>query len=195
VKLVLEPYGERLGATDKVSFEEAFGQGFRNGSPFEQPYIAFLSAIIGSVLLSDIAFARIIPVDRRIEYPGVWVGTFSVGVHDACRTVISGMRQIESELVISIAQQIVVFCHARVEACDDGSTEFDFFRHLRNACAHGNKFTFRPRTTGLPARWRGAEINRGYQGHKAILGLVGIPDVILLLKDIEDRLPPTAFSA
>lgn len=192
---MFEPYSKRLRATDKVDFRKAFGQGFKKGSPFEQPYKAFLSAIISSVLLADIAFGTIIPLDRRIQYPGVWVSTFIVDIHDACRTVLSGIAKIESDLVISITQQLVVFCHARVEAYDDGSTEFDFFRHLRNACAHGNKFTLSRRTVGLPARWRGAEINRGAQGHMAILGLVGIPDVILLLKDIEDRLPLTAFSA
>lgn len=191
---MVEPYGKRLGATDKVDFEKAFGQGFRKGSPFEQPYKAFLSAIIGSCLLTDVAFQRIVPAERRIQYPGVWVSEFAIRVCETCLTLFSGRRKIQSDLVINITQQLVVFCFTTVKTSDDGSTEFDFFRHLRNACAHGNKFTFRSWSTDLPARWRGAEINRESEGHTAILGLVGIPDVILLLKDIEDRLPPTAFS-
>lgn len=46
----------------------------------------------------------------------------------------------------------------------------------------------------IVAMWRGAEINRQSKDHPAILGLVGIPDVILLLKDIENRLPYKAFT-
>jgi len=189
----MEPYGSRLGAKDKDDFNECFGLGFRNGSPFKQPYKAFLSAIIGLNLLTDIAFGRLTPANGKVQYPGVWVNEFSVQIHAACQTLFSGKSTIESQLVINMCQQLVVFCHDKVKAYDDRSTEFDFFRHLRNACGHGNKFTFNDKTTGLPAKWRGAKINKELEGQYAVFGLAGIPDIIVLLKDIENRLPPKAF--
>ena len=189
-----EPYTERLTATDKVNFELAFGSAFQNGSPFEQPYKAFLAAIIGADMLIDAAFGQVTLINRQIQYPGVWVNEFSIGVQEACQSMFSGSQDVQSNLVINMIMQLVVYCHDKVKVYDDGSTEFDFFRHIRHACAHGNKFIFYSRTTGLPARWRGAEINRGSQGYTAILGLVGIPDILLLLKDIENKLPPYAFN-
>lgn len=168
---MIEPYTGRLGAKDKDDFETAFGSGFRDGSPFKQPYKAFLSAIVGSDLLSGIAFGRMVPANRSIQYPGVWVSTLSISTHETYRSLFTGIRKSDSDLVSNMCRQLVVFCHDKVKSYYDGSTEFDFFRHLRNACGHGNKFTFKPRTTGLPARWRGPEINRQSEGHLAILGL------------------------
>lgn len=190
---MFEPYGSRLGAKDKVDFDEFFGSGFRNGSPFEQPYKAFLSAIIGVDLLSDTAAGYLKPANKQIQYTGVWVDKFSITTHEIYRALSSGRSTIDSQLVTNMCQQLVVFCYDKAKTYDDGSTLFHFFRHLRNACAHGNKFKFNNKRTGLPAKWRAAKIDKNLEGHYAILGLVGIPDIIVLLKDIEKQLPPKAF--
>jgi hypothetical protein len=38
---------------------------------------------------------------------------------------------------------LAVTAYAAVEDRNDRSPEFEFFRHIRNASAHGNRFNFR----------------------------------------------------
>jgi len=171
---------------NKNDFEEVFR--FRKGSPFEQPFIAFLSAIVGSelIFLPEVTFRQVFDKKHSIIFPTNWSSRLFVRLHDARKIVLSSMLKIESNLIISVTQQLVIICYALVEDCDDGSTEFDFFRHLRNACAHGNKFTFinlrkRRKVTGLPARWREAEITLDFEGQRAIPNFMEPTDVLVLL--------------
>ena len=75
------------------------------------------------------------------------------------------------------------------------STEPDiqYFRHMRNACAHNNTLNFK----GLkyPAKWREREIKQEDSGSKIFPGFLSGGDVMLLMMDIDKKyfeqlLPP-----
>lgn len=68
--------------------------------------------------------------------------------------------------------------------------ELQFFRHLRNASAHSNRFYWgsgssRARTIeGLPIVWRGKEINEGLENSQVYMDFLKPGDIFLLLSDI-----------
>lgn len=62
--------------------------------------------------------------------------------------------------------------------------EVSFFRHIRNACFHGNKFHFeRMEPRGAP-RWRGLSISRVLEGEPLFYSFWKPADPLHLLADI-----------
>jgi len=43
---------------------------------------------------------------------------------------------------------------------------FEFFRHVRNGCFHGNSFHFKGDEPRNPAQWRGLEVTKANQGRR-----------------------------
>jgi hypothetical protein len=70
----------------------------------------------------------------------------------------------------------------------DGSPLMEFARHLRNACAHGNRWHFRSREPRQPAALRGRALDRGLHGTKAIYGWLGPGDYVDFLDDLAAEL-------
>ena len=90
---------------------------------------------------------------------------------------------------------LLTTAYAAVEHEKDLSPEFEFFRHLRNAASHGNRFFFAKREPERPASWRGLAIAESHTGSrnplhgiKCVGTFLGSADVILLLWDIEQKL-------
>lgn len=94
-----------------------------------------------------------------------------------------------------------------VKHLKDHSPEFEFFRHIRNASSHGNRFTFSTREPKRPASWRGSAFDHSLKGQLNPLDqspcfgpLFGPADLIDLLSDIAKivekalLLPPGAVS-
>ena len=95
----------------------------------------------------------------------------------------------------SLACMLLTTAYAAVEKENDRSSEFEFFRHLRNAASHGNRFSFANREPVRPASWRGLAIAESHVGSsnplhgvECIGNFLGGADVILLLWDIEQKL-------
>lgn len=66
--------------------------------------------------------------------------------------------------------------------------EFEFFRHVRNAVSHGNRFTFQPSEPSRPASFNGRVINKDLEGHDFVLfTFIGIGDVLELLDHVRDN--------
>ena len=68
-----------------------------------------------------------------------------------------------------------------------------FFKHCRNAAAHGGTFHFKPGEPKVPAKWRTLEIKATLQGKPLFTtpikdGFIGPGDVLYLLADIEATL-------
>ena len=61
---------------------------------------------------------------------------------------------------------------------------WQFFRHVRNACFHGNQFYFMKGQPNKPASWRGMEIDSSLNGSTLIFDFIGIGDCFLLVADI-----------
>jgi hypothetical protein len=68
---------------------------------------------------------------------------------------------------------------------------WEFFRHVRNAAAHGGTFSFKEKEPVRPARWRELEVTRALQGTPLFdgfsyqSGLLGPGDPLRLLWDVE----------
>lgn len=82
---------------------------------------------------------------------------------------------------------------------NDHSPEFEFFRHVRNASSHGNRFTFTETEPRRPAAWRGAVLDHARKGSANPLHgqlcfgpVLGPADLVQLLADVEARIGATA---
>lgn len=72
------------------------------------------------------------------------------------------------------------------------SPTWQFFRHVRNASFHGNKFNLHSGQPNHPAHWRGLEIDRSLNGTPLIYDFLAPGDVFLLMSDVvkEIGVPP-----
>jgi hypothetical protein len=71
---------------------------------------------------------------------------------------------------------------------DEGDPLLEFARHLRNACAHGNRWHFRPGQPSRPATLRGRTLDRSLQGTQAIPDWLGPGDYLDFLDDLASLL-------
>ena len=69
---------------------------------------------------------------------------------------------------------------------------WQFLRHVRNGCFHGNMFSFRSSEPRHPAAWRGLEITKSLNGTTLIYDFIGIGDIFILVADIIESIgvPP-----
>ena len=63
--------------------------------------------------------------------------------------------------------------------------EVQFFRHVRNGCAHGNRFNFDK--LKYAAKWRDKEIRWEHCGSQVIPGMITYGDPIFLVADIQEK--------
>lgn len=82
-----------------------------------------------------------------------------------------------------------------VKEYNDHSPEFEFFRHIRNASSHLNKFFFFETEPRRLAPWRGLEIPLNPKGTQNPLHgkycfgeMLGMSEAIHLLHDIDNSL-------
>jgi hypothetical protein len=70
----------------------------------------------------------------------------------------------------------------------DKTPELEFFRHVRNAVGHGNKFSFSRSEPIRPAAFRGRSISRTLHGQPVFFEFLGPGDALDLLDHIETHL-------
>lgn len=63
-----------------------------------------------------------------------------------------------------------------------------FLRHIRNGCAHGNKFHFNNNEPRFPAKFRSKSIDRNLQGGEVFFSYISAGDIPYLLEDISKLL-------
>ena len=63
--------------------------------------------------------------------------------------------------------------------------EVQFFRHLRNACGHNGRWSFKELKS--PASWRGKSLDPSHNGQLVFEGLLKHGDVVLLFFDIDRK--------
>lgn len=168
---------------------------FTQGRPFFEMVTSFLAATIGMGPVCDPANPlKLSPATvawyRGIVRPHLIVDM--VQVHNQC---ISGGLSADSA-VKSLCCMLLNSAYEVAMPHNDKSPEFEFFRHLRNAASHRNRFNFFPREPVRPASWGGLTIDHTAKGStnplsgKECVGTtISAADVIALLHDIEARLP------
>ena len=105
---------------------------------------------------------------------------------------IRGGRVDSAVFSASITQMLVLSTYESVKEHREYTPVWEYFRHIRNACAHGNRFIFGRNEPIREASWRGSEIgheNRGanqpLQETQCIGKIISTADVLVLLRDIE----------
>lgn len=95
---------------------------------------------------------------------------------------------------------LIITAYQFTKQYNDKSPIWEFFRHIRNASAHGGKFNFtynsyeKKQEPVRKAKWHSIEIVGQLQGTKLFVekpgvGLLYAGDIVLLLMDIEDQYP------
>jgi hypothetical protein len=78
---------------------------------------------------------------------------------------------------------------------DDKEEDVEFLRHIRNACSHGNRFTFRDGEPRRLAKLKNLEITRSLEGMSPVLfDFITLGDAVVLLDSVTRRLDPTVAS-
>lgn len=176
----------------KIQFSKIF--------PFESIVTTFGASIIAIEGFFDDSLFKV----KDDDFLGV------VGRKYRARVNISKLRQYSKEhfdkswFSISLTISLINRSWYMVEKFQDYSPEFEFFRHLRNAASHGNRFKFNKIEPSRPASWRGITIDHNLKGSSnplqnkmCITNKIASADIILLLWDIEHRItsesPDIAF--
>jgi len=95
------------------------------------------------------------------------------------------------DMINSNAMLTLIYLHDLLKNNDllQKTPEFEFFRHLRNAIGHGNRFTFKGNEPVLPARFENLVIDHAMNGfEKAVGNYVQAGDILNLLNFIKNQL-------
>lgn len=167
---------------------------------------AYLKAADGqnalrSILVSAVGLGPVFDPANPLQLTSTTAAFFAGRIHP---TVTVDMGQIRAMAVAigpdialrSLCCMLVNTAYESVKAENDHSPEFEVFRHVRNASSHGNAFFFDEGEPPRPASWRGLAIDHlskgalnPLQGSDCFGGLFAPADAILLLWDIEQKLP------
>ena len=95
------------------------------------------------------------------------------------------MRRGMASAIISVHDEI------RRRKLEDKEADMEFLRHIRNACGHGNRFTFRGGEPTRPAKLKELEITKKLDGTGPVLfDFITPGDVFVLLDSVTRRLDP-----
>jgi hypothetical protein len=156
------------------------------------PFVgSFLTAIASLPAITDPANPLQFRPEDSIELQGVVTQPRSIKPFEIHRNVIDGHLQHDyycANLCIMLANT----AYEAAKPYNDQSPVFEFFRHIRNAGSHGNRFYFTAREPVQPAIWRTAVIDHTIKGTSnplydtACFGLfLGFVDILELLWDVE----------
>jgi hypothetical protein len=89
---------------------------------------------------------------------------------------------------------LLIAAYQSAKSMSDRGPIWEFFRHCRNAAAHGGRFNFTPAEPSRPATWRTLSVHRRLQGTPLFdilgeKGLIALGDSVLLLWEIEQLCP------
>lgn len=91
--------------------------------------------------------------------------------------------------MLVISAHAVAIEHPGLKRAIRESPEFQFFRHIRNASAHGNRFTFENGEPKRPAAWRTLKLGAAtHAGTQCFGGLLTAADSLALLSDVQRSL-------
>ena len=97
------------------------------------------------------------------------------------------LRRGVASAVISVHDEI------KCRSLADQEPDLEFLRHVRNACGHGNRFSFRGDEPRRLAKFQGLEITKSLEGlHPVLFDFITIGDAVFLLDTITRRLDVAA---
>src|SRR5437879_11164170 len=114
--------------------------GFVSGRPFYNMVASFLAATVGM----GPVFNPNNPLKLGPEVNAWYRGRLNDDLIIDMGQVQQCLSNISADLAVTqLCRMLLISTYEIAEHHNDKSPEFEVFRHLRNAAAHGNRFTFR----------------------------------------------------
>lgn len=167
---------------------------FRQGLPFYEMVMSFMTSLSTvSFILNNEKLVELKEKDY-VSIEGKWVKPRHFFPHDVVTNIKTGKFLIET-YINSCCGMLANTAYESVKENNDKSPEFELLRHIRNASSHQNKFNFFPKEPTSPSFWKEAKIDHEKKGKEnSLYGtqcfgvFFGVPDIIDLLKEIEEKL-------
>jgi hypothetical protein len=173
--------------------------------PYLDAIIAFQAAAVGLIGVYTDQYDPHFKESDNFELKGAIVGSLHEHAAEArirARAEGKSIDNITNLLCCSLAN----LAYERVKEMNDKSPEFEFFRHVRNACSHNNRFYFETRKKKSEpireASWRGFTIDHNSKGKSNPLYgqqcfgyRLGPADLMMLLHDIDQKTTIRQISA
>lgn len=170
--------------------------GFGKSGPFLGLMETYSAAVCGIQSMADprnpMAFR---PRQIAVITGRVW--RFTSPIYEVHRRLVKGGDPAAARLFEFLTCMLVNAAYEAVKDHADQSPLFEFFRHIRSAASHGNKFYFKSKEPSRPACWRGVTIDHTLKGRLNPLSgkpcfhsdsPIHLGDVALLLWDVEQIL-------
>ena len=132
--------------------------------------------------------------DQILSFPGAYSKAKHLAPYQLRSQALKGEIN-KSKHIASCCMMLANTAYESVKQYNDGSEAFEFFRHVRNASSHLNKFQFNQKEPANPAKWRTAVIEHDKKGHQNVLHdkpcfgyFIGVADILDLLMDIEKKI-------
>jgi len=166
---------------------------FKKDGPFYEMVSAFMSSIAGSMALNPMNPLNLSDFDT-MTLEGKVHPEISVPLLQIIRNIKDGHFS-TAFITNSLCCMLANTAYETVKDQNDQSPEFEFFRHIRNAASHKNKFNFFAKEPALPASWRGKVIDESIKGSYHPLHndqcfgkFFASADILVLLWDIDRKL-------
>ncbi len=158
--------------------------------------------MVGSFMIAVAGLESILHPNNPMKFAPKQVLTLEGKVHPELRIEPFEIRKNALAKHISMSNTVASLCimlvntaYESVKDKNDKLETFEFFRHIRNACSHNNRFNFYKNEPERPASWRTKSIdchkkgiNNPLFGKNCFNEYLGIADAILLLWDIEQTI-------
>lgn len=156
------------------------------------PYVgSFLVAVAGLPGMIDPSNTQKWTAADRISLSGVLIPDREISPFEIHQEVLQGHLSHETYCT-SLCVMLADTAYAVAEAHHDGSPAFEFFRHVRHASSHSNKFNFSTKEPSRPSAWRTATLDETRRaksnplyGSRCFGQYLGFVDILELLWDIE----------
>ena len=166
---------------------------FSGGGPFYPMVATFIASAVGLGPLFNPTNPLGLDATQRAVFRGFVSPVSEIDMQQVIRQTLGGGITADAALN-SLCAMLANAAYEQVGARNDGSPEFEAFRHLRNAASHSNRFFFKPREPKLPAAWRTLRIDESLkgaanplQGTQCFGTVIGPADILQLLSDIEPK--------
>ncbi len=167
---------------------------FTQDSPFYEMVTAFLAATAGIVTVFEKEDPLAPGPDKHAWYRGKVRPDLAIDMEQVHALCLSGDLTADS-VVKSLCCMLLCTAYTVADVHNDQSPEFEVFRHLRNAAAHGNYFYFKKDEPRRRAAWGRFVIDdklkgsfNPHSGVECVGDTISPADVLALLQSIERRL-------
>jgi hypothetical protein len=156
--------------------------------------------MVATFLLSTVGLGPVYEPDNPLRLSAMNAAWYRGNIEPELLVDLEQIRQLTQHLAADRAVQelcgmLIISAHAvavdsaRLNRVILETREFEFFRHVRNAAAHGNRFSFKVGEPKRSAAWRTLTLDaKTHAGTQCFGSLLSAADALSLLSDIQKLL-------